>query len=109
MVVVKWSGIACNLYSAAEVARHRRICLTIVIMWICCLNCNITLYIVAWAVRTAAPLRLCVCGMSRDRWTPSSLWWKVRIFTGWNVNVIGSGCDLHSISGRVTVMGVGDG
>ena len=78
-------------------------------MRMCCLDCNITLCIVAWAVRTAAAFRLCVYGMSRDRWTPSSLWWKVRVSAGWNTNVIGSGYDLHSISGRVTVIGVGDG
>ena len=63
----------------------------------------------AWIVRTAARRRSCVCGMFRDRWTPGSLWWKVRISAGWNVNVIGSGYDPHSIFGRVTVMGVGDG
>ena len=63
----------------------------------------------AWVVRTAALLRFCGYGVSRDRWTPRSLWWNVRISAGSNVNTIGSGYALHNTLGRVTMMGVGDG
>ena len=73
-LVVSCSGIVCSLYSAAEVAHHLRICLSIVIERICGLDCNITLCIVVWVVRTAAPLRLCGYGISGDKWTPSNLW-----------------------------------
>ena len=45
--VVLCSDTNCSLYSAAEVAHHLRIFLSIVIARMCCLDCNITLCIAA--------------------------------------------------------------
>ena len=107
--IIPCCATTCSLYSAADVAHHLSVFLSIVMVRMCCPACPVILCSVASVDRIASPPLIFGFGIFSHKCTPSNLWWNVHISAGSKQNTVLVGCFLHNSSGNVIIIGVGSG